>query len=132
MATWEELKDAVRANFKIANEEPDMVMMFFETENDRSQSVILARQTLMGGEEDWLQIMSPIADLSSAKVDMQAALEAAGDIVCGGLALVGPLLVIRHAVPLENLDINEFMRPLMLVTMTADELEQTLVGSDAF
>lgn len=132
MATWDELTGAVRANFKIANEEPNMLMMLFETGDDRSQSVILARQTLMDGEEEWIQIMSPVADLSSTEVDFQAALQVAGEIVCGGLALVGPLLVIRHAVPLENLDINEFMRPLMLVTSTADELEQALVGSDTF
>jgi hypothetical protein len=35
-------------------------------------------------------------------------------------------------VPLANLDINEFERPLHLITVAADQLEKDLVGGDAF
>jgi hypothetical protein len=130
MTTWQELAGYVRSNYKITDEQPDIIKLIFETANLRSQVVILGRQNLLDGEEEWLQIMSPIADLAS--VNLQGALEAVGDVVCGGLAIVGELLVLRHAVPLLNLNINEFERPLVLVTMTADRLEHELAGGDKY
>jgi hypothetical protein len=42
------------------------------------------------------------------------------------------VLTIRHAVPLANLNINEFERPLSLVTNTADQLERQLTGADEY
>ena len=52
--------------------------------------------------------------------------------VCGGIAAMGDLVTVRHSVPLLNLDINEFERPLGLVTGTADRLEQQFQGGDQF
>lgn len=52
--------------------------------------------------------------------------------MCGGLAIVNDFLMVRHTVPLLNLNLNEFERPLLLVTTTADDLEQELVGGDRF
>ncbi len=42
------------------------------------------------------------------------------------------LLTIRHSVPLLNLNINEFERPLALVTTTADRFERELTGGDRY
>jgi hypothetical protein len=84
----------------------------------------------MNGEEEWVQIESPIAELDS--VNLQQVLEEVGDVVCGGAALTGGHVTIRHAVPLLNLNVNEFTRPLVLVTSTADHLEQKLAGSDKY
>ena len=130
MATWTELKDYVRAHYKIADEQSDMVKMVFGTGGLRSQVVLLVRQSLMDGTEDWVQIESPVADAKD--VDLLRALKSVGQVVCGGAGMVEDLLTLRHAVPLANLDINEFERPLHLVTTTADRLEKELVGSDAF
>ena len=40
------------------------------------------------------------------------------------------LVGLRHAVPLANLDLNEFNHPLSIVTGSADELEEMLTGRD--
>jgi hypothetical protein len=130
MTTWQELTGYVRANYKIADEQPEMMKIIFETEGLRSQVVLLARQVLMDGAEEWLQIMSPFADVQT--VDLKKALADVGNVVCGGAALIENLLFIRHAVPLLNLNINEFERPLLLVTVTADRLERELVGGDKY
>lgn len=130
MATWSELTDYVRANFKVADERPDMMKMIFNTGGLRSQVVLLVRNVLMDGTEEWVRIESPFAEV--AKVDLRVALEKVGQTVCGGAGLVGDLLTIRHAVPLANLDVNELVRPLHLVTTTADRLEKEMIGSDDF
>ena len=130
MATWSELVAYVRANYRIADEKPSMLQMVFETGDNRSQIVILWRHALMDGQEEWLQIESPVGEVD--KIDLRKLLEAVGGIVCGGAAVMGDHVTIRHAVPLANLDINEFERPLVLVTSTADRLEQQLVGGDKY
>jgi hypothetical protein len=130
MATWSELADYVRANYKVAEEKPDMLKMIFNTGGLRSQIVLLVRQVLRDGGEEWVQIESPIGEI--AKLDLRAALEQIGQTVCGGAGMVGDLVTMRHAVPLVNLDVNEFERPLHLVTITADRLEKELVGGDAY
>jgi len=126
MATWPELTDYVRSHYKVADEQPQLIKMIFNTEGLRSQVVLLARQSLMQGTEDWVLIESPIGEVSN--MDLRLALEKIGQVVCGGAGLV----TIRHVVPLANLDINEFERPLGLVTTTADRLEKELVGGDEF
>ncbi len=130
MTTWQDLTTYVRSNYKIADEATDLIKLIFETSGLRSQMVLLTRQALMGGDEEWVQMSSPVASLGS--VNLEAFLREAGNIVCGGAALDGDFLVIQHAAPRINLDINEFERPLGLVTSTADSLEKKLVGSDRF
>jgi hypothetical protein len=130
MAAWQDLVGYVRANFKIAAESPTSMKLVFDTGDLRSQVVMLWHVTLGDGAEEWLQIESPFAEVN--KVDLQKALEEVGRIVCGGLAVIGEILTIRHAVPLANLNINEFERPLELVTNTADRLEELLAGGDKF
>lgn len=107
-----------------------MIGMTFETDNLRSQIVFLWRVEFAGGMEEWVQIESPIAELESVNLDH--ALRAVGHTVCGGLAANEGYLTFRHSVPLLNLDINEFERPLTLVVSTADELERTPTGGDKF
>jgi hypothetical protein len=130
MATWLDLAQYVRSNYKIADENHDMIKIIFETNNLRSQVVFIWRQVLMNGEEEWIQIESPFAELGS--VDLRKVLEELSSVVCGSLALTADHLTVRHAVPLANLNINEFERPLVLVTSTADHLEQSFVGSDKY
>ncbi len=130
MTTWQDLTSYVRSNYKIADERSNIIKLIFETGNLRSQMVLLARETLMDGEEEWVTISSPVAPLGS--VHLEEFLREVGGIVCGGAALEGDILVIKHAAPLMNLDINEFERPVRLVTITADTLEKKFVGSDQY
>lgn len=129
MASWSDVVRYVRANYTVADEQDGVIKMVFDVGDLRSQLVFLCQQTLRD-EEEWLQIESPFADVGT--VDLQRVLEEVGDTVCGGAAIVAGHITFRHSVPLANLDINEFERPLMLVTTTADHLEKTLVGGDRY
>jgi len=128
MATWQDVIGYVRANYKVAEEGQGRMKLIFETGNLRTQVVLLWRQTLGDGGEEWLQIESPFGDINA--VNMPAAVRAVGQTVCGGIASFGDFVTIRHSLPLDNLNINEFERPLALVTNTADQFEQMFTGGD--
>jgi hypothetical protein len=131
VATWSDVCSYVRSNYSVAEEEEDWVKMIFDVGDLRSQVVFLQRHALLDGSEEWLVIESPFGELGN--VDLPRVLSEVGSTVVGGVAMVGGhVLTVRHAVPLENLNINEFERPLALVTTTADRLERTFVGGDEF
>jgi hypothetical protein len=130
MATWRDFTAFVKSSYDIAQEQQGMLQLIFDLEDGRSQAVYLWRRQLMKGTEDWLVIESPFAEVD--RVNLQDALEEAGNLVCGGVVIVGKHLFYRHAVPLTNLDTNEFRRPLQLVTLAADRLEWKLAGEDSY
>lgn len=130
MATWSALTEYVRNHYKISDEKPGSLKLVFDVGDLRSQVVFLWRMTLSEGTEDWVQIESPFGKLDS--VNLRGAIDSMGQTVCGGIAALGDLVTVRHSVPLLNLDINEFERPLALVTGTADRLEQQFQGGDQF
>ncbi len=130
MATWNELVKHVKRKYDIEDEGARFLKLVFNVGVARSQVVFLNRCALLDGNEEWVQIESPIGRL--ADVDLRRAVEEVGGVVCGGLACAGDVLTLRHSVPLDNLDLNEFERPLELVTTIADRLETRLTGDDQF
>lgn len=131
MASWSDLLSYVRSHYTVAEEQSGWVKMIFDVGDLRSQVVFLQRHALMEGAEEWLVIESPFGELG--QIDLPRVLAEVGQTVVGGMALVaGHILTVRHAVPLENLNINEFERPLALVTTTADRLERHFVGGDEY
>lgn len=129
MATWDDVKTFIHGKFKAEDVTDGMIRMVFDVGDLRSQLVFLTREALMDGAEEWLVITSPFAPC--AGTDLQAALDAASKLVCGSLAQVGNHLALKHALPLTNVDHNEILRPIQLVTTSADRLERELVGTDA-
>jgi hypothetical protein len=130
MTTWNDLVEYIHNHYKIADENPNMIKMVFETGGLRSQVVLVWHLTLNDGSEEWVQIESPFGDVNT--IDLRAALEGIGSTVCGGLAQFGDLVTFRHSIPLQNLNINEFESPLALVTTTADNLERQFTGGDQY
>jgi len=130
MASWNDLAAYVRSHYKVASEEPGMMKLVFEVAELRSQVVFLWSVTPTNSDEEWVQIESPIGQFSS--IDVVRAVQEAGSILCGGIASVGDMVTFRHSVPLLNLNINEFERPLAVVTTMADRLEKLLTGRDDY
>jgi hypothetical protein len=131
MVSWSQLREYVYSNYKVKGEEGNVLELLFDLGNGRSQLVYISYQTLMDGAEGWLHVESPFGTLD--RIDLQRAVRAVGGMVCGSIASVADRFVtLRHSVPLENLDLNEFERPLRLVTTSADELESMLSVGDVF
>lgn len=131
MTTWNDLKDYIRRNYTIADEQDNRIKLIFNVGGMRSQVVLVYRQALLDGQEEWFSVESPVGPLD--QVDLRAALRHVGGFVCGALATLGDdLLVLRHSAPISDLNIAEFERPLGLVVNSADQLEQKFVGGDDF
>ncbi|GAA4613167.1 hypothetical protein [Saccharopolyspora hordei] len=140
MATWEDLAAFIQAEYAVAEDveteteyriiedSDDEIRVLVEYEDDRSQIVIICREVL-DGREDWVQVVSVIG--RAAEVDLQKLLTELGQcsVVCGAV-IIGDHVVLRHSVPLLNLDINEFVDPLNFVAETADHLEEMFFRGD--
>lgn len=138
MATWAGLVTFMRREYEVIGDEPDEVTILFRYDPDddeddyrdrRSQMVAVVRESLDSTREDWVQIASPFARVG--QVDLRAVLEEVGSTtVVGGVAIIGEFVMLRHSLPLVNLDLNEFIDPLVLVSRAADRLERRFVGRD--
>jgi hypothetical protein len=130
VATWEDLVAFVRAEYRVTRMEPEEVRLLLEFDDERRQMVILSREVL-DKREEWVQIASPCG--KADEVDLRQLLAELGETsVVGGAVIMGDYVVLRHALPLENLDINEFVDPLALVAGTADMIEERYVGGDGY
>lgn len=131
MATWNDLVTFVRREYQVLSFKDDEIRILFEFEEDgRSQVMVLAHEVL-DKREDWVQIASPCGKV--AQVNLERLLEEIGlTTIVGGAAIMGEWVVIRHSLPLVNLDINEFIDPLELVAGAAELLEQQFTGRDDY
>lgn len=130
MATWGDLVAFVRTEYRVTRVEQDEIRIEVEFEDERRQVVVIYREVL-DQREEWVQIASPCG--RSAEVNLMALLTELGHTaVCGGAVIMGDHVAIRHSLPLENLDINEFVDPLALVAGVADELEEKFTGGDGY
>ena len=128
MATWDDLVKFVRSEYEIIEHRDDELRILIEYEEQRSQVVIIGRDVL-DEREDWVQLASVCGPAANADLHRLLA-EIANTCVLGGAVIMGEHVVLRHSVPLKNLDINEFNDPLIFLAETADHLEETLFGGD--
>jgi hypothetical protein len=130
MATWGDLVTFIRSEYRVTRVEPDEIRIEVEFEDERRQAVIVYREVL-DKREEWVQIASPCGRVD--QVNLAALLTELGQTaVVGGAVIMGEFVAIRHTLPLENLDINEFVDPMTLLAGTADELEEKFTGGDGF
>ena len=136
MADWGDLVAYIRHSYDVIRYEPDEVRIrvsFAKDEDDilgRRQIMVVARE-ILDQKEDWVQIATPFARVE--QVDLREMLTEVGNtIVVGGVAAMGDYLVLRHSLPLINLDINEFTDPLHLVASAAEQLERQFTGHDEY
>ena len=128
MATWDDVAIYLRTNYKIVEDKGTVLALVFDVGDGRSQLLHVSRGSMPSIDEDFAEIASPIAD--AASVDVAAVLKEASKLVIGGIVQYGEKLVLRHTVPLANVDANEFIGPLEVVTTVADMLEKKYTGSD--
>jgi hypothetical protein len=136
LAEWGDLVAYIRNSYDVIQYKPDEVRIrvsFAKDEDDilgRRQIMVVAHE-ILDEKEDWVQIATPFARLE--QVDLQEVLTEVGDtIVVGGIVLMGDYVVLRHSLPLINLDINEFTDPLDLVASGAEQLERRFTGRDDY
>lgn len=135
MAAWRDLVTFIRREYEVVRDQPDEIRVWLRfgrdaDEDERTQMAVVAREVL-DNDDEWVQIASPFARV--AEVDVRAVLEEIGNTtVVGSAAIMGEYLVLRHAMPLVNLDLNEFVDPLELVAGSAELLEERFIGRDDY
>jgi hypothetical protein len=134
VATWWDLVTYIKQVYHVIRVEPDEIRINigFDADIDedgRTQMVVIAREVMDG--QDWVQIATPF--MRADEANLRAVLEVVGNTtVVGAAVIMGDYLVFRHSLPLVNLDINEFVAPLELVSASADMLEDYFGGSDSY
>jgi hypothetical protein len=127
MASWEQVKNFIRGNYKVQNDEGDLFRMVFDLGNDRTQ-LVFVQKIINKNNSIWVQISSPVGIIKQEKINK--ALEMLNDKPCGGLVKIGDKHFIRHCMPIDDMSLDEFSVPLNFITNAADELEQKFVGGD--
>lgn len=130
MASWNELKAHIHASYKVKGDNGELVSMVFAESDGRTQLTLVGRGHNTNTGEEWVQISSPIGEV--ARINLEAAARAAFDWLCGGIVVIDDRVYLHHAAPLANLDVNEFARPLAVITSGADSIERALLGTDEF
>jgi hypothetical protein len=135
MATWGDLAAYVRDQYDVISEDGDEMRILYgfehlDEEDERTQVVILVREVL-DVKHEWVQIASPVG--LADRCDLRALLEEVGrSSIASGAAIMGDHVVLRHSLPLETLDIHEFVEPLSLLAGTADQIEEMFFGGDNY
>jgi len=126
MATWNEVKEFIKSNYTVQNEEDNMIVLLQKFTDGRSQLIYVMKKDLNGAV--WADISSPIGTLKAG--DINSALEALFGATCGGLVKVGDFHAVRHCMPIADLSSDELNGPLKLVAGAADTLEEKFIGGD--
>ncbi|MEV6410605.1 hypothetical protein [Kribbella sp. NPDC051718] len=129
MASWEELRSYIRITYKVAEDDGTILRLLFAVGEGRTQIVVVGQSKTNSGAE-FATIASPFAEVGQVEID--SVLSSLADYVVGGAVAYGQMYMLRHSVPLADLDPDEFDGPLRMVLSTADELEAKFVGSDRF
>lgn len=129
MASWGQLVDYVRANYRIADQTDRMLQLNFSFDDGRTQRVFVWHTPTQSGEE-WIQIESPIGELD--RIDLRELLKLVEKSVVGGIAALGEYAVLRESVPLADMSVEEFESPFRFVRGTADSFEHQLSGIDRY
>ena len=135
MASWPDLVRFIELEYDVTRREPDEIRVRLHfggqdvDDGERTQIAVVAREDVDG--QEWVQIATPFARTDD--VDVAAVLAEIGSTtVVGGAVIMGDYLVLRHSLPLVNLDINEFVEPLELVVGSAELLEEQFTGGDDY
>lgn len=126
MTTWGELCKFIRSNYTITADGEAVIRLLFSLPGGRRQGVQVGRAGALDGFEEWAIIESPFAWID--QVDIKAVIREISDSICGGVASLGDCVTFRYSIPLRNLDTDDFVRALQLVTLKADQLEAQFSG----
>lgn len=135
MATWQDLATFIRQEYEVVREARSEIQVLVRSRSrtggaERSQVVTVTRE-LLDRREEWVLLVTPFS--RADEIDVTDALAEIGRITAvGGGAIVGEYLVLRHSVPLMNLDQNEFVDPLAMLVAAAEELEERFTGRDDY
>lgn len=128
MASWDEVIEYIEKKYP-TKKNGDLLSTVIPLKNERSQVVFFQERSDNDEENVWLNILSPIGELSS-RVKIDSALNFLSLTACGGLIKVGDNYFLRHGILIRNISANEIELPIRKICICADLLEEELLGVD--
>ncbi|WP_184694869.1 hypothetical protein [Saccharothrix tamanrassetensis] len=130
MTSWTDVINYVRRRYEVLEETDSWLRFRLDTEGSRTQQVAVHHVPDVDGRA-WLEISSAVGRVDA--IDPGRLLELAGSSLVGGAAVVDGVALLKHAVPLEDLSVQEeFERPLTMLVASADSFEHELTATDHF
>ena len=127
MATWKEVT-TVLINAKTHKAEmvnDSLVKTLIPTSDGRTQLVWIEN---VKGDAVFSSVVCKIDDVNLVALFKSDVLET----ISYGLSSIGEHLVMRHAAPLENMNVNELAQPIVQLAIFGDILEAAITGQDAY
>jgi len=122
MATWQQVKNYIYANYQVSDDSGGMLTLEFQTEANRSQRILIAHLDT-GDELASVLFMSPVAAWSQVSADR--VLRATEEVPVS-VRSTGDFIVATHAQLLCTIDEAEIDLPMALLVHQADQLEKFL------
>jgi hypothetical protein len=128
MATQQAVIEFLNSNYNVEMLDGGLIKVVFKFEDGRTQMVLVGFTESKPAPA--LMITSSVF-ATTDDVSLKKALRASAD---GPLwvKLIGDLLAVTHAMPIADLDPSEIETGFSMVAVTADLLEQQLLGTDNF
>lgn len=127
MATWQQVKNYIYANYQVSSDDGNLMMLQFMTEAGRSQMI----QIVYIEAEEFSSVLfnSPIAEWTQVSADR--VLRATEEIPVG-VRSIGDYIVAYHSQLIASIDEAEIDLPMALIVNQADQIERYLGLGDQF
>jgi hypothetical protein len=127
--TWADIVRHLTGNYKPERLSDSHYKLVFGLGGGRSQLAFVQRESSRR-DDHWCLLESPIGKVPDAK--LRALLEAADEVICGGVVIADGRATYKHAFPVATFNPAYFDTALQTVALTADKLERKFVGGDEF
>jgi hypothetical protein len=94
--------------------------------------IVLVQRTGNDKAGDWIEIASPVGDLSALSASLPALLRECDEKLCGSLVATGEVVFLRHTLPAVSFQPATFDWALQAITATADTFEERYAGGNKY
>ena len=128
MTEWLDIQKHLRSNYRLQDDEPDMMSMVWSYDDGRHQKILVRRYTSEG--RDHVEFKSPFARLGA--VDCEQVLRDNAKLPIGAIALSGDVYLVLYNALVSTLDGDHLDFLLQRVADIADSLEEKYGQGDTF
>ena len=119
MATWQEAKGFIAANYNFEDLGDDILKFVFNTGDGRSQLIYISHLDSIPA----IRYFSPFATASDISAEQLVNI---AETSLFGLSRIADMYCVMHITPLADLDASEIEWPLTYVSFWADAIEKKL------
>ena len=128
MATWSEVKSFIKSRYPQTQDDGKSLSIVLQLEDNRSQMMFVGFVDVDGDSMDCVMFLAPFARQNQISA-AQALAKSSGPF---GLATIGDdFYALKHSAFIADVDENEIIVPLELLSRLADQAERSLGLGDS-